>query len=163
MTEPQCAPNFKPDNTGTCPCSHASCARTGPLRKKPWVDGRHVKGCPCNRCIGGRVKARARRREHKVAKAVGGKRNIGSGAFGGYDTVGGVCDVEETANVAIVRGLKRWWLSAQVQTKCGRLLQYRLRPRTFVASWDGKPQLAVMPFDDYAELCQLAVGQREAS
>lgn len=136
-----------------CACG---CGLYGAVRVKVMRDGlQHVKGCGCKRCSGARHRPNSRRREHKVAKAVGGTRNIGSGAFGGTDVAGGVLEVEETANVQLVAGLKRWWLSKQIQDKTAVLRGMKLRPRAFVASWNGKPQLAVMTFDDLKWLCEL--------
>jgi hypothetical protein len=136
-----------------CPCG---CQQFGVVRTRMMGDGLyHVKLCPCRRCQGARHKPRSRAREHKVAKAVGGTRNIGSGAFGGTDVKGGVLEIEETSNVGLVAGLKRWWLSKQIQDKTEVLMAQKLRPRAFVASWNGKPQLAVLTFDDLRWLCEM--------
>lgn len=162
-------PNFKPDIVA-CPCG---CGIEGRPRARAWKDGlaAHSRGCRCRRCEGGRHKKRASSRERKVGKAVGGARNIGSGAFGGVDTVGGVVDVEETANVALVKGLRKWWENKGTQDKVLVLYSPRQRsvPRAFVASWDPldadkedlssrriRPQLAVMTFEDFAQLCAMA-------
>lgn len=143
---------------GSCPCDDDRCPKYGTLRLKVWSDGsRHIKLCPCRRCSGGRTKARARAREHKVATAVGGRRNPGSGAFGGVDTIEGRVLVEETANVSLIRGLRRWWESAQIRNKVATLYSTSLLPRAFVASWSEggktKPRLAVMTFEDLKILC----------
>lgn len=151
----ECVPNFKPWPEA-CVCG---CGLVGQLRKKQWQDGLgpHVVRCGCRRCKGGRTTQNARRREHKVAKAVGGTRNIASGAFGGVDTLGGVLDCEETANESVIRGLRRWWYSKSTQAKVATLMSRRLRPRAFVASWAGRPQLVVIPFSDLSDLCDWAL------
>lgn len=115
----------------------------------------HNPNCPCRRCIGSRVKQRAGNRERKVGKALGGNRNIGSGAFGGHDTTGTLCAIEETAHQAIVRGLKRWWYSKQVSEKFGKVMAQKAQPAAAVLSWEGKAQLVVMRFADFVQLCAL--------
>jgi hypothetical protein len=136
-----------------CACG---CGTVGRQRARAWLDGLppHVKRCPCRRCSAPRFKTNASRRERKVAKAVGGRRNIGSGAFGGSDVVGGIVNIEETAQESLVRGLRRWWGTKAMQTKTARLLEQRLIPNAFVASWDGKARLVVMEWDDFKNLCQ---------
>jgi hypothetical protein len=136
-----------------CACG---CGTVGRPRARAWLDGlpAHVKLCTCRRCQAPRFKQRASRRERKVAQAVGGRRNIGSGAFGGSDVVGGLVNIEETAQESLVRGLRRWWMSKQIQSKTARLLEQRLIPNAFVASWDGKARLVVMEWDSFKQLCQ---------
>lgn len=135
-----------------CPCG---CGAFGSLRQKVMRDGlRHISRCPCKRCQAPRFKQRARKRENTVAKAVSGERSYASGVLSGADVVG-VVDCEETANQAIVRGVRRWWNSAGVQRKVARLYQRQLRPRALVLS-DPQPWLVVMTFEDFEWLCQEA-------
>lgn len=116
----------------------------------------------CNRCNGSRVKARASRRERKMALVTSGTRHPMSGALSGVDvTLGDLLDVEETANVSLVRGLRRWWTSKAIQTKTARLMARTLRPRAFVASWDGKPRLVVMPWVDLVRLLGESAGTED--
>lgn len=110
---------------------------------------RHVYGCKCSRCEGSRHKNRARLREHRAAQAVGGYRNPGSGAWGGFDTRKGKVNVEETSNNTIVRGFKRWWGTKAVTKKLSKLFADTSKPRALVLSWDNKPQIAIMPFEDW--------------
>lgn len=156
MSEPrlpfdvQC--NLKPD-FGACVCGCGTVARP---RVKQWADGLgpHARGCPCRRCTGGRQSGKARRREHKVAKALGGERQPMSGNLSGYDIGSGLWRAEETANVALVRGFRRWVESKQVRTKLARLMALTGVRRAFVVSWDGKARWVVIPFDDWANQCQ---------
>lgn len=48
-----------------------------------------------------------------------------------------------------MRGLRRWWTSKQMQTKVARLLARDGEAHAFVASWDGRPQLVVVPYEDW--------------
>lgn len=141
----------------TCPCG---CAKYGAPRRKRMRDGLcHVMRCLCPRCQGSRAKGQARIREHRVAKATGGVRNIASGAFGGFDTRGGAVEVEETAQVAHTRAIRRWWEGKATREKFGRLWASQgLLPRAAVLSWDHKPQVAVMSFADFERLCLAAQG-----
>lgn len=152
-------PVLKPDPV-VCPCG---CGLVGQPRRKAWRDGLgpHVKRCGCRRCVGGRQRAKARVREHKVARAVGGQREVLSGALSGTDVTGGVCDVEETANVAVCRGVRRWWESKGVQTKVARLMARRVLPRALVLHWERQHRIVVMPYGDWVELCQMAVRGRD--
>lgn len=131
-----------------CPCG---CETFGTPRVKAWADGlHHVKACPCRRCVGGRQSAKARRREHRVAKAMGGRREPMSGNLSGVDVRSGLWVVEETANVALVRGFRRWIESAQIQRKLARISTKTGVRRAFVLSWDGKARWACIPFEDFA-------------
>lgn len=152
-----------------CPCG---CTMFGHPRARAWKDGLgpHVRKCPCKRCQAPRFKKNASRRERKIGKAVGGARNPGSGAWGGADTVGGVALVEETANVGVTRGIRRWWESKTVTNKVSRLYEHALQPRALVLSWDARdpqlleadapgrvqPQIVVMTYADWVQLCALA-------
>lgn len=138
-------PNLKP--LVTCACGECG---EGVPRRRAWVDGLHIRRCPCRRCVGSRQSGNARRREHKVARAAGGEREPMSGNLSGVDGKSGLWEWEETANVAHVAGLKRWWLSKQTQTKVARLMARTGSRRCFIASWDGRPQLVVVPFEDWA-------------
>lgn len=159
ITPRQVEPNFV--NRSDCGCG---CGRYGVPRKPHRSNGRVcVRGCKCRQCEGGRAKGRATKREHTTAAATGGRRNIGSGAFGGSDVAGGLCEVEETANVALVRGIKRWWTSEQMQRKTAGLFATGAKPRAFVASWRNdprkaaEPQLVVMTFSDWKWLQEAMV------
>jgi len=147
---------LKPDPE-PCVCG---CALVGRPRKKVWAGETvgHVAKCPCRRCKGGRQSPKARRREHRIAKDLGGERMALSGALSGVDVTGPV-DVEETAQVNLVRGLFRWWNSRQIQRKVGRLMARRLLPRAFVC-WDpesrGRRGLVVMEYGDFISLVKQA-------
>lgn len=138
---------LKPD-PAECSCG---CGLIGQPRVKVWKDGTsHVRLCKCRRCTGGRQSAKARRRENKVAKATGGTREPMSGNLSGIDGRSGLWVWEETAQVDIVRGLRAWWSGKGVQSKVARLMNRHGVARAFIASWDGRPQLVVVPFDDWA-------------
>lgn len=145
-----------------CQCGYEVCGgQFGTLRHKLMRDGkRHINRCPCPRCMTPRHKARARRRESKVAKDAGGRRNPGSGAFGGSDSIEAICEIEETTAKAHVAGLRRWWESKGVQRKVARILGQMQRPPAFVASWDSKPRLVVLPYEGFRQLCALALSER---
>ncbi len=145
---------LKPDPE-ECACG---CGVVGRPKKQAWKDGLppHVARCDCPRCRAPRYKRNAARRERRIGADVGGRRNIGSGAFGGADTIGGVCNCEETAKESLVGPLRRWWGTKAMQEKTTRLLEQRLIPNAFVASWDGKPRLVVMEYDSFRQLCELA-------
>lgn len=139
-----------------CECG---CGSYGSPRPRSRDGSQHTKRCECKRCIAGQYKGLAQKRERKIAKAIGGKANVGSGSLGGVDTIEGVCDVEETSQVAITRGFQRWWLGAMVTHKTMALMRRRLRPRALVLSWGDKvvsPQVVIMPYNDWVELCQQA-------
>lgn len=82
-----------------------------------------------------------------------------SGALSGVDVTGCV-DVEETANVALTRGLFAWWNSKQIQRKTGRLMARRLLPRAFVC-WEGRRGLVVMEYADWISLVRQATKEAE--
>jgi len=131
-----------------CPCG---CGVFGTPKRKAWGDGlHHVKGCgPCKRCSGSRAKKNAYVRERKIAKAISGERDAMSGALSGRDVHMGLWSIEETAEEALVRGLRRWWTSKQIRTKVARLMARHGEAHGFVASWDGRPQIVVVPYDDW--------------
>lgn len=72
-----------------------------------------------------------------------------SGAMSGVDVRAGLWVFEETANVTLVRGLRSWWQSKQTVKKLERLMARTGEARAFIASWDGKPRLVVMPYEDF--------------
>jgi hypothetical protein len=130
-----------------CPCG---CGKFGTPRRKAWGDGlRHVSRCPCPRCVGGRQSGKARRRENKVAKDLGGHRHALSGGLSGADVSAGYWSFEETSNEAIVRGFRRWWTSKGVRSKLARLFARRGEAHALVLSWDGRPQVVVTPYEDF--------------
>lgn len=140
-------PNLKPDPT-PCACGCGTVARP---RAKAWGDGlKHARGCPCHRCKGSRAGPRARKRENKIAKLTNGSREPMSGNLSGFDVRAGLWVVEETANVALVRGFRRWIESAQIRKKTERFMNLHGVAHAFVLSWDGKPRWVVTPFDDWA-------------
>lgn len=145
----------------SCGCG---CELYGTLRKKAWSNGqRCVRGCKCRRCVGGRQTPKARRRENRIAKDLGLERSVLSGALNGADLTG-YLDIEETANEALVRGLRRWYSSKQVQSKLARLhARPGDAPKAFVASWDGRPQLMVFEYADGARMALAASQEPEAS
>jgi hypothetical protein len=57
---------------------------------------------------------------------------------------------EETSNVAVIRGFRRWIESKGVQRKLGRLMSLIGVRRAFIVSWDGKPRWVIVPFEDWA-------------
>lgn len=85
-----------------------------------------------------------------MAKDTGGAREPLSGGLSGIDGRSGLWVWEETAQVSLVRGVRRWWESKQVQAKTARLMARHGVARAFVLSWDGKPRLVVVPYDDWA-------------
>lgn len=130
-----------------CPCG---CGLFGVQRKKAWGDGlRHVRRCECRRCRGSRQRPNARRREHVVAKALGGERDVLSGALSGADVRAHLWSFEETSNESIVRGIRRWWTSKGVRRKVARLYQRGGEAHALVLSWDGRPQLVVTTWEDF--------------
>lgn len=138
-----------------CPCG---CGTYGTPRKKQWQDGLggHVKGCPCKRCVGGRQRGRSRVRENKVARLTGGTREPLSGALSGVDGRSGLTVWEETANVAINRGLFKWWDGKGTQEKVHRMMLLSGVRRAFIASRPATegPSLVVMLLEDWADLVQ---------
>lgn len=133
----------------TCPCG---CLTFGTPRVKAWSDGlRHVKGCPCRRCEGSRHKRRASARERRMAREIGGDRQMLSGALSGYDIGAGLWVVEETAQKSLVRGLFSWWDSKQITRKTARLMAKSGVRRAFVCHEDGR-SLVVMLWEDVAPL-----------
>ncbi len=146
-----------------CPCG---CGRYGAPRKSAWRDGLvHTKNCECSGyCLAGEQKRTAMRREDRVAAKSGGRRNPGSGARGGMDLADHVFQIEETANVAIVRGFRSWWSGKGVQDKVRYLLgREAMGPRALVLSWDDEPQMVVMPFSDWAGVTTELEQRRAAS
>ncbi len=145
---------LKPDAV-PCPCG---CGVESQPRVKRSRDGtHHARECRCRRCTAPTHRRNARRRENAIAKATGGNREPLSGALSGVDVSGPLVEIEETSNVALTRGLSRWWNSKQVQAKVSRLYKHGKMsgvPSAFVASWDGKPRLVVMTYVDFAALCQ---------
>lgn len=130
-----------------CPCN---CGTFGTPRKKAWGDGlRHVRGCPCRRCVGSRQRGKASRRERQVAFDLDATREPMSGALSGADIIGHLWAFEETANVAVTRGFQRWWTSKTVRSKTARLFARHGEARALVLSWDGRPQVVVTPYDDF--------------
>lgn len=144
---------LKPD-PAPCECG---CGLVGRPKVKAWANGvRCNKGCQCRRCKGRQVKRNATRREQRIARQLGLERSPLSGALNGID-LGGYLEIEETANVALVRGLFSWWGSKQVRGKVARLYaRPGLVPKAFVASRDGRPCLAVLEWDDLVRLALAA-------
>lgn len=139
--------NLKPDPV-ECACG---CGVISAQRVRAWKDGlNHGRKCACRRCTGGKQSAKARRRENRVAKATGGRREPLSGNLSGIDGRSGLWVWEETAQLSLVQGLRRWWTSKQVTAKTARLMNRHGVARAFIASWDGRPQLVVIPFEDWA-------------
>lgn len=137
-----------------CVCG---CDKYGSPRRKVWRGETvgHVKLCECNRCTGGRVKARARTRENRIAKDTGLTRSYASGAHSGNDLHGSVL-VEETAQTSLVAGIRRTFESKQFQAKTARIRAQNRQPWAFLASWDGKPQAVLTDYQSFRELVQLA-------
>jgi hypothetical protein len=139
-----------------CPCG---CGKVDVPRARRSRDGLyHVRNCDakvCASCRGRRAGQRASARERKAFKSLpGGFREVLSGAVSGFD---GGCPwlvYEETANVSLVAGLRRWWERESVQRKTARILAADL-PGAFIASWDGRPQLVVQSFESHRRLLQI--------
>jgi hypothetical protein len=140
---------LKPD-PAACVCG---CGVIAQPRAKEWRDGLgpHARSCQCVRCKGGRTRSRSRRQEHRTARETGGTREPLSGALSGIDGRAGLHVWEETAEVQVCRGLRRWWTGKGTQRKLRRLLARRGEYRAFIAK-DEKPWLVVMPFEDWAAL-----------
>jgi hypothetical protein len=135
--------------TSLCPCG---CGKTGLLQGRRRGDGYfHVRRCPCRRCVASRVRKRAGNRERQIARTIGGTREVLSGALSGADVIHSRVRIEETANVSLTRGLRRWWESKQTEAKVLRLFGDEL-PGAFVASWDGSPRVVVMPYEGFVRL-----------
>ncbi len=92
-----------------------------------------------------------------MAKDLGGQRSAFSGAINGADVVAPFIEIEETANEAVVRGIRRWWTSKTVVDKTARLFA---RPghvaRVLVLTWDGRKRVVVMRYDDLRLLVRMA-------
>lgn len=130
-----------------CPCG---CGLFGAQVKRARGDGlRHVRLCQCRRCQGSRHRPKARRRENAIAAALGGERDVLSGALSGADVRAHLWSFEETSNVAITRGIKRWWESKGVRKKVARLYGRHGEAHALVLSWDGRPQLVVASWEDF--------------
>lgn len=146
-----------------CVCG---CGLFGSPRRKIWVGETvgHVKLCRCRRCEGSRHKKNAGARERRIAKNTGMERSPLSGGVSGFD-LSGVCWVEETSNQALTRGLFRWFDSQQIQRKLERLFSLSsVKPKAFLASRAGRPELVVMRFEDWNVLQGLAaMGEQRVS
>lgn len=141
-----------PNLIEVCPCGDVRCGRSGYAQMRRRGDGQfHVRRCPCKRCVASRVRKRAGTRERKIAAQIGGTREVLSGAMSGADVVHARVRLEETANVALTRGLRRWWESKQTEAKVLRLFGGEL-PGAFVASWDGAARVVVMPYEGFVRL-----------
>lgn len=51
-----------------------------------------------------------------------------------------------------MRGLRRWWETKAVSAKVARLMALSGVHRALVCSWDGKPRLVVIPYEDWVAL-----------
>lgn len=137
----------KPD-LEACVCG---CGVIGRPRKKQWTDGLgpHVRGCTCRRCVGSRQSGKARKREHRAARAIGGTRQAGSGNLSGFDLGAGLWVIEETANKSLVRGLFSWYDGKGTQDKLARINSLNGVKKVYLC-WDGRRALAVMDWEDLA-------------
>lgn len=142
-----------------CVCG---CGLFGTPRKKIWqgeTQG-HVNRCACRRCVGGRQRAKSRKRENRVAKDLGGQREPLSGGLSGIDVrVGEIVWIEETGNKGLVAGIKRWWTGKGTTSKMARITDRGKAmgvPTAFVGSWDGAPQVAVMDYKSFTDLVEMA-------
>lgn len=147
---------------GDCPCG---CGLFGTVRKKKMADGlNHVARCQCKRCAGSRYGKNANRRENRIAKDTGGSREPLSGALSGIDGSSGLWVWEETSNRQIVATIERWWHSKGVRDKCARLMNRSGAARCLILSWGArlKPQLVVIPYEDWASMVRPA-DEQEAS
>ena len=145
----QVEPRFKPEVV-ECPCG---CGLVGHLRKKIWAGETtgHVKRCVCRRCAGGRTKSRASARERRLAVKTGGQRELMSGAMTGRDvTTGRGTWVEETANVALVRGFFSWFDSKQIAEKTRRIRDQHVAPWAFTVV-RGRRSYTIQATEDWVE------------
>lgn len=145
-------PSLKPD-PAPCVCG---CGAIGRPRVRAWNDGLgpHNRNCVCRRCRARNYGRKASARERGIAKQLGGERQALSGALSGADVTGRV-DLEETSNLAVTRGLRRWWESKGVATKRARLeARTSDAPKALVLSWGEpcKPQIVVMRWDDFRRM-----------
>lgn len=139
------------DEPVECPCGE--CGLWGQPRVRVWAGETtgHVRRCTCRRCRGGRTRASARRRENRIAKDTEGIRELLSGGVSGRDvTTGSGIWIEETANKSLVAGLRRWWESKQIRAKTRRCREQSVARWVFVASWSGRPQVVIEPYESWA-------------
>lgn len=141
-----------------CPCG---CGSFGTPKKKAWRDGlHHVRSCPCKRCVGGRQRGLERKRVNSIAKRTGGSRDPLSGQLSGADGRVGLWVYEETSNVAVCRGFRRWIESKGVESKMRRTMGLSGVNRALILSWSfgpntgTKPRWVVMPYEDWATSVQ---------
>ncbi len=156
----QVEPRLKPDPE---PCA-CGCGAVGAARTKAWRDGlRHSRTCKCSRCMAPLYRRRAAQRERRIAKDLGGKRSPLSGAVNGADVVtAGVIEIEETANEAVIRGIRRWSESKTVSAKTARLFaRYGNVPRALVLVWGNRKRLVVMRYEDFRSLVRMASTEPE--
>lgn len=142
-------PNFKPE-LEPCACG---CGLVGRPRKKQWNDGLgpHTRGCVCRRCVGGRQRGRSRAQEHRTARDTGGTREPLSGQLSGVDGRAGLHVWEETTNLAVCRGIRRWWGTKTVRSKVARLFSRPGGEYRWLILKDEKPFLVVGLYDDWAD------------
>lgn len=146
----------------SCPCG---CGATGVPRVRRSRDGLyHVRNCgkgrnvkSCRSCAGRRARNNSSARERKAFTSLpGGVREVLSGAVSGHD---GSCHwlvYEETHNVGLTKGLRRWWERPVIAAKTAKILAADL-PGAFIASWDGRPQLVVQSWESHQRLLALIV------
>jgi hypothetical protein len=151
----------------TCACGSG---KVGAPRSRPYAGegaALHIKHCArdcpsCPKCRAGRHAPMARQRENRIARAVGGERNPGSGNRGGHDVRGAIVDIEETTQATIVAPLFKWWLGAVTQKKVAELLRRQHKPRMLWCNRDQDPRrgLVVMTGADAEVLVAMARGNQ---
>jgi hypothetical protein len=145
-----------------CPCG---CGKFGVPRVRRSRDGLfHTRNCgPCRSCDGRRARNRSSSRERVIAKSIpNGVREVLSGAVSGHDVGCPWLVYEETHNVGLVAGLRRWWEREAVQRKTARILAAEL-PGAFIASWDGSPRVVVMSWEGHRRLLQIIATLAESA
>lgn len=153
MTATEAWSNLKA--TVDCPCG---CGAHGlPRTKRNRDRTHHTRNCECKSCAAGQHAKDEKTRVAKFARRSGLTQQSGSGRKIGYD-LGGCCAVEETSHQVIVKHLKLWWATVDVQRKLARIRRQKYQPWAFVASWENKPQLVVMSPEGFAALCLAASG-----
>lgn len=145
---------LKPD---PIPCA-CGCGAVGRPRTKAWRDSlHHSVTCRCARCKAPTYRRAAAKRERAIAKDIGGERHALSGALSGVDVSSVIVEVEETSNVAVTRGIRRWFESLTVQRKIARLIAHgRVSgvPSALVLTWERRRRLVVMDYESFRALCK---------
>lgn len=137
-----------------CGCGAVGIPRTKGNKPKRTKDGLvHTKNCDkkqCRYCRGGNVKRTANQRERRIARQLGGRRTVGSGARGeGTDiTVAlriGQIYIEETTEKTYTRVPIGWAETVDMSPRP------KAAPVAYVAA-----DIAAIPYDDYLKIVKEA-------